>query len=162
VTGTAVVTSLVIGVHCMHGHFNDPKVPYCSLCGVSMIQLTRIPAPGPRPPLGVLTLDDGTAYPLERGYVLGRNPERDELVRSGRADPLPLADRTVSRIHARVLPNGWDLTLADAGSKNGTRVCPAGGDLWSVVLVGAGVPLTPGSRLKVGAHEIRYDSYRNP
>ena len=107
VIGTALVTSLVIGVLCKHGHFNDPKVPYCSVCGISMTQLTRVPAPGPRPPLGVLTLDDGTAYPLERGYVLGRTPARDELVRSGRASPLPLADRTVSRVHARVLPNGW-------------------------------------------------------
>ncbi len=161
---TAAVTSLIIGVRCAHGHFNDPKVPYCAVCGISMSQVTRVPAPGPRPPLGMLTLDDGTGYPVGRGFVLGRSPDRDELVTSGRAAPLTLAlaDRTVARVHARVLPSGWNLILTDAGSKNGTRVCPAGGDSWSTVPPGAEVPLAPGSRLKVGAHVIRYDSYRNP
>jgi hypothetical protein len=162
VTADAAACSLIIGVHCTHGHFNDPKVPYCSVCGISMIQLTRVPVPGRRPPLGVLTLDDGTAYPLGRGYVLGRQPERDQLVRSGRAAPLRLADPTVSRIHARMLTSGWNLILADAGSMNGTRTCPAGGDRWSVVPAGAGMRVAPGSRVTVGAHEIRYDSYRNP
>ena len=161
-TVDAAACSLIIGVHCTHGHFNDPKVPYCSVCGISMIQRTRVPVPGPRPPLGVLTLDDGSVYPLRRGYVLGRQPERDQLVRLGRADPLTLADPTVSRIHARMLANGWDLVLADAGSINGTRISPAGGDRWSAVPGGAGIRVAPGSRVTVGGHEIRYDSYRNP
>ena len=161
-TADAATHSLVIGVHCTRGHFNDPKVPYCSVCGISMIQLTRIPVPGPRPPLGVLTLDDGTAYPLTRGYVLGRQPERDQLVRSGRADPLRLAHPTVSRIHARMRASRWDLILTDAGSTNGTRVRSAGGSRWSAVPPGAGLRLAPGSRVAVGAYEIRYDSYRNP
>ena len=160
--GTALRTSMVIGVHCKDGHFNDPDVPYCSVCGISMIQLTRVPAHGTRPPLGVLVLDDGVGYPLERGYVLGRRPARDGLVRSGRANPLPLADRTVSRVHARVLPDGWDVILTDVGSTNGTWVCPPGGHFWSAVPAGAGVPLMPGARLRIGTRHIRYDSYRNP
>ena len=125
-TGTAAATSLVIGVRCKHGHFNDPDVPYCSVCGISMIQMTRVPAPGARPPLGVLTLDDGIGYPLERGYVLGRIPDRDELVLSGRARPLPLADRTVSRVHARVLPTGWDVVLDRRRLVERDRCVPAG------------------------------------
>ena len=161
-TADAAAHSVIIGVRCTHGHFNDPKVPYCSVCGISMIQLTRVPVPGQRPPLGVLTLDDGTAYPLGMGYVLGRQPERDPLVRSGRAAPLRLADPTVSRIHARMLTRGWDLVLADAGSTNGTRVCSPGGSRWSAVPAGAAVRLAPGSRVTVGAHQIRYDSHRNP
>ena len=104
--------------------------------------MTRVPVPGPRPALGVLTLDDGSAYPLT-GFVLGRGPERDQLVRSGRAVPLTLADPTVSRIHARMLANGWDLVLTDAGSLNGTRICPAGGDGWSAVPAGAEVRRRP-------------------
>jgi FHA domain len=162
VTGTAAGASMVVGVYCKHGHFNDPSVPYCSVCGISMIQLTRVPAPGPRPPLGVLILDDGTGYPLERGYVLGRTPASDDMVRSGRANPLPLADRTVSRVHARVLLNGWKVVLIDVGSTNGTRVCAPGGLFWPAVPAGAAVPLTPGTRLRIGTRQIRYDSYRNP
>jgi hypothetical protein len=161
-TASAPARSLIIGVHCTHGHFNDPRIPYCSVCGISMIQRTRVPVPGLRPPLGVLTLDDGTARPVERGWVLGRQPEGDQLVRSGRADPLALADPKVSRIHARMLPHGWDLILTDAGSTNGTWVCPPGRGRWSAVPVGAGLRLAPGSRVAIGAHEIRYDSYRNP
>jgi hypothetical protein len=162
VIGVAVATSLVIGVLCKNGHFNDPKVPYCSVCGISMTQVTRIPAPGPRPPLGVLILDDGTGYPLERGYVLGRTPDVDHRVRSGRASPLPLVDRTISRVHALVLPNGWDVMLTDAGSTNGTWVCRPEGRFWSAVPPGAAVPLMPGSRLAIGTRQLRYDSYRNP
>jgi FHA domain len=163
VIGSAVVTSMVIGVHCKNGHFNDPAVPYCSVCGISMTQVTRVPAPGPRPPLGVLILDDGTDFPLERGYVLGRTPGRDDLVRSGRASPLPLADRAVSRVHARVVPNGWDVIVVDLASTNGTWVCPpGGGDLGTAIPAGAAVRLMPGSRLTLGTRQIRYDSYRNP
>lgn len=160
-TGTAAATSVVIGVRCKNGHFDDPDVPYCSVCGISMIQTTRVPAPGARPPLGVLTLDDGVGYPLERGYVLGRIPDRDDLVLSGRARPLPLADRTVSRVHARVLLTGWDVVLTDAGSSNGTAVCPPGGRGWSAVPAGAAVTLVPGSVLKIGTRQLRYDSYRS-
>lgn len=159
--GTAAVTSLIIGVHCKNGHFDDPDVPYCSVCGISMIQTTRVPAPGPRPPLGVLTLDDGVGYPLERGYVLGRIPGRDEQVLSGHALPLALADRTVSRVHARVLLTGWDVVLTDAGSSNGTDVCPPGGRVWSTVPADAAVILVPGSALKIGTRQLRYDSYRD-
>ena len=161
-TADAPARSLIIGVHCAYGHFNDPKIPYCSVCGISMIQRTRVPVPGPRPPLGMMTLDDGTARPVERACVLGRQPEGDQLVRSGRADALALADALVSRIHARMLPHGWDVILTDAGSTNGTWVCPPGRDRWSAVPAGAGLRLAPGSRVAIGAHEIRYDSYRNP
>lgn len=72
----------------------------------------------------MLTLDDGTGYAVGRGFVLGRCPDRDELVTSGRAAPLTLADRTVSRVHARVLPSGWNLILTDAGSRTGRASAP--------------------------------------
>jgi hypothetical protein len=162
VTADAPARSLVIGVHCAYGHFNDPTIPYCSVCGISMIQRTRVPVPGPRPPLGVLTLDDGTARPVERGCVLGRQPDGDQLVRSGRADPLILVDPSVSRVHARMLPHGWNVFLTDAGSTNGTWVYPPDCGRWSAVPPGAALRLAPGSRVAIGAHEIRYDSYRNP
>jgi len=160
VTAPAVARSLIVGVHCRRGHFNDPRVPYCSICGISMIQQTRVPVAGRRPALGVLTLDDGTAYPLHRGYVLGRAPDRDPLVRAGRARPVLLADRAVSRLHARVLSTGWDVAVADAGSTNGTLVRRPGEKDWRVVPAGSGMPLVPGSRLRVGPREVRYDSHR--
>lgn len=44
--------------------------------------------------------------------VIGRDPECD----------LPIPDASISRRHARLVVMGWDTTLEDLGSKNGTRV----------------------------------------
>jgi hypothetical protein len=55
----------VLGTYCRDGHFNDPRVRYCTACGVSMVHLTHTLRPGRRPALGVLTLDDGMTFPLE-------------------------------------------------------------------------------------------------
>ena len=53
----------VLGVLCTNDHFNDPNVRYCSVCGISMAQQTLVQQEGPRPPLGVLLMDDGMHLP---------------------------------------------------------------------------------------------------
>ena len=60
----------VEGVYCKNGHFNDPEARYCSVCGISMGQLTKIRQKGNRPPLG-------RADPRRRFGVPARRRLRD-------------------------------------------------------------------------------------
>ncbi|BEK98014.1 hypothetical protein NS07_v2contig00016-0024 [Nocardia seriolae] len=57
---------------------------------------------------GALTGAEGAVYPLDRPYVIGRDPMIDEAVRRAVASPIVIArDRHVSRVHARVfIENG--------------------------------------------------------
>ncbi len=82
----------VKGVYCKRGHFNDPMVQFCTVCGINMVQQTPALVDGPRPPLGVLVFDDGAVFQLEQDYVIGRQPENSPEVLSGAARPLRLED----------------------------------------------------------------------
>lgn len=153
---------LVRGVECRKGHLNDPKLLFCIVCGLALVHTTG-PKTGIRPPLGVLTGDDGGVYPVEPGgMVIGRNPWRDELVAAGIAVPLQFSDPVVSRVHAYLLPAGWAVTIRDAGSTHGTFLQAPGDAAWTRLEHGLTVPLVPGARLTVGRHQLRFDSPHNP
>ncbi len=95
-----------------------------------MAQLTKTPVDGPRPPLGVLVLQDGSVCQLDTDYVLGREPTLDSSVADGSARPLRLgtASGLVSRIHARVELDGWQVFISDLNSANGTQILQPGGN----------------------------------
>ncbi|GAA3093810.1 hypothetical protein [Nonomuraea salmonea] len=40
---------MVYGVDCKNDHFNDPRVPYCAVCGIALVQRTLVPYKGPPP-----------------------------------------------------------------------------------------------------------------
>ncbi len=155
---------VVLGIYCKNDHFNDPRIPYCGICGISMVQLTHVSRPGPRPPLGVLVLDDGATFRLDTPYVVGREPERDTDVAEGRARALRIADRdgVVSRIHARIDLDGWDVNVVDLGSSNGTHISEQGTDAWTRIPPRTPVPIKPGTRVLFGRRGFRYESHRNP
>ena len=124
--GSADAQALVEGVYCPQPkirHFNDPAVAYCRVCGLGMLQQTRNIQKGPRPPLGVLLLDDGMTFRLDADYVLGRDPGMDADVAAGRARPLRMVDPagTISRLHLRVALFGWRVQVVDLGSANSGR-----------------------------------------
>ncbi|MGH9015045.1 MAG: FHA domain-containing protein [Acidimicrobiia bacterium] len=152
---------LVDGVRCVRDHFNHPYVRYCAVCGIDMGQRTPAVVKGPRPPLGILIIDDGTAFTLDADYVIGREPELDTAVATGRARPLLVAspDRSVSRIHADLRLVGWDVALTDRGSVNGTFVLPPGRAGWSQVPARQSVTLAPRSRVAVGPRTFVYESH---
>ncbi|MEH1124104.1 FHA domain-containing protein [Micromonospora sp. CPCC 206061] len=154
----------VLGTYCRNGHFNDPRVRYCTGCGVSMVHLTHALRPGRRPALGVLTLDDGMTFPLEEDYVLGRHPYEDELVAAGRSRPLEIDDSTglVSGVHTRVILDGWDVKVMDAGSTYGTYLRSDADDQWRRLPPHMAVPISPGTWVGLGGRCLRYDSCRNP
>jgi len=154
----------VEGVYCKNGHFNDPEARYCSVCGISMGQLTKIRQKGNRPPLGVLILADGSVCQLDADYVVGREPTLDSAVADGRARPLRLMDASgvVSRIHARVELDGWQVFLTDLNSANGTQVLMPG-ELNPINLQpGVRTPLAAGAQIRLGGeYGLQYDSHRH-
>jgi hypothetical protein len=144
----------VLGLACPNGHLNDPSAPTCITCGVSLGGQTPVLREGPRPTLGVLVLDDGSAFGLDMGYVLGREPQHDPEVLDGSARPLKITDGegVVSRRHVRVSLVGWDVQVIDLGSANGTFVqFPGDPQLHQLtahhpVVVGPGTQVTMGRR----------------
>ncbi|WP_280498454.1 FHA domain-containing protein [Nocardia farcinica] len=100
-------------------------------------------------PPGALIFED-VIYPLDRAYVVGRNPSGDEAVRNGLAAPLTLPrDRHVSRVHAHVTLDGGRVLVRDAGTPAGTFLAGPGSDQWTRV-GSSPVELPPGWRLRIG------------
>ncbi|HEX5405934.1 MAG TPA: MFS transporter [Pseudonocardiaceae bacterium] len=152
--------SLVVGVYCRREHFNDPKMAYCTVCGISMAQANREPGLGRRPSLGVLVLDDGTTYSLVTDHVFGRMPDDDAAVIAGAARAVRLPDNSVSRVHARIMLDGWNVHVIDAGSTNGSFLCGPGESSWRRIPSGDGVLLVPGAAVAFGQRQLRYHSHR--
>jgi molybdopterin converting factor small subunit len=153
--------AVVDGVLCARNHFNDPNVQYCRQCGIAMVQLTQRIQKGPRPPLGVLLLDDGTGFTLDKDYVVGREPVLDGDVAAGRARPLRIPDPggTVSRLHLRISLIGWQIEVRDINSSNGSVVYfPDGHE--QRLMAGDSIIIPPGTKVSVGHRNLEYQSYR--
>ncbi|KAA9377548.1 FHA domain-containing protein [Microbispora cellulosiformans] len=154
---------MVYGVDCKNDHFNDPRAPYCAVCGVPIDQRAVVPYKGPRPPLGALLLDDGMALPLEADYLLGRDPERAPEVQSGEARPARVTspDGSVSRRHLRVFLENWDVNLLDLGSVNGTQIQPPGDPNFYDIPPNEPVSILPGTTVRIGvSRTMRYEAHR--
>jgi hypothetical protein len=154
--------SVVRGVYCKNGHFDDPRVLFCAVCGINMVQQTPVLTEGPRPPLGVLLLDDGSAFQLDADYVLGREPMHDPDVRTGRLRGIVLSDdnKSVSRAHARIELRQWDVVLTDNSSSNGTYVAAEGDESWTPLQAGKPRILTSGIRIRLGSRTLAFNSFR--
>ncbi|WP_084958335.1 FHA domain-containing protein [Thermoactinospora rubra] len=154
---------LVYGVDCKNDHFNDPRLPYCAICGVALVQRTLVPYKAPRPQLGTLVLDDGTALPLDGDYLLGRDPERAPEVSGGAARPAKVTspDGSVSRRHLRVALDGWDVNLVDLGSVNGTQIQPPNDPNFYDIPPNEPVTITPGTTVRIGvSRTMRFEPRR--
>ncbi len=154
---------VVLGIFCENGHFDDPEASYCAVCGASLAQVTRAPQEGPRPPLGVLVMQDGSVCQLDSDYVLGREPDLDSSVTDGSARPLRLdtASGLVSRIHARIELDGWRVFISDLNSANGTEIMLPGDSSGRPLPPGIRTPLVAGAQVRLGGdYGLRYDSHR--
>jgi hypothetical protein len=150
----------VKGFLCSRGHLNDPRVLFCNLCGIRMAEKTGVFIEGVRPPLGLLVFDNGATVSMDADYLLGREPETDTRVTSGELRPLLVIDQTggVSRHHAEIRLEGWDVLLIDIGSANGTLVAPQGAPQWSSLVPGQPVRLTPGMAVRMGSRQFAFES----
>ena len=158
--GAAADAPIVLGVYCKNGHFGDPNARSCVVCGVSRGRRGPAPQPGPRPPLGALVLDDGSALELSADCVIGREPTLDPSVAAGEAQPLAIVDSAVSRIHARIHLDGWQVFLIDLGSVNGTRIRLPGKRSEQALEPNVPVPLQSGTRVLVGTQGFQYEAHR--
>ena len=154
----ALEGGLVLGVKCRYGHFNDPRIQYCSCCGASLVHQPHRMHPGRRPPLGVLIFDDGSLYSLDADLILGSAP--------GAAEPgtrtMRLADPegVLAGQHLRVQLRDWDVQIVDLGSHHGTHYARGGDRAWCRILVGVPLTLLPGMHVLAGWRRFRYESYR--
>lgn len=158
---SAIGPVMVLGVACSQGHHNHPDAVYCSQCGTKMgVHHTTVLLNGPRPPLGVLVVDDGTTYSLSEDLVIGREPTSHDDVVAGTASPMILTDDTLSlsRQHARIVLDDWSVFVQDLGSSNGTFMSRAGqAENWVRVEPASTTPLEPGDRLRVGGRIIQVE-----
>ncbi|GAA1547406.1 FHA domain-containing protein [Nocardioides humi] len=151
----------VRGVYCKNQHFNDPRVLFCGICGINMVQQTPVLVNGPRPPLGVIVLDDGSVFQLDTPYLLGRDPSGDERIGSGEFRPLPIIDQSnqVSRVHARLELRGWDVVLVDNNSTNGTYVHLPKTPDWVRMPPGTEQVLVQGTRVRIGHRTLAFNTH---
>ncbi len=151
---------MVRGTICSRGHFNDPRSRFCSSCGISMVHQTLNLVSGVRPPLGVLVFEDGTTYSLSANYVVGRQPEISALIRSGDALPLLLNDtgRTISRVHAELRLQEWDVYFVNLSATNGSFVFDRQSAQWQALPTNEPVKLAPGTRMAMGGRVAVFES----
>jgi len=145
---------------CARGHLNDPRSHFCVLCGIRMNERTGELVFGARPPLGLLVFDDGATYTVDAEYLVGRMPDVDERVRNGALRSIVVEDRSgaVSRVHAEVRVDGWDVMLVDSRSRNGTHIAGPGANSWTTVPSGRSHRLTPGTRVRLGSRTFLFES----
>jgi hypothetical protein len=154
---TSPTGPLVRGTYCPAGHFNDPRHRACRRCGA------RLPAgplaEGQRPPLGFLTWDDGVVSELGPGALVGREVAGDKDVQAGRLRPVTPTgtNDSMSRVHAEVRAVGWDVTITDRGSTNGTFVWDDVTKSWLRMVPGEPQVVPPGTVLAFGERTATFD-----
>ena len=129
------------------------------LCGIRMNERTGLLVIGDRPPLGLLVFDSGTTYTVDAEYLIGRMPDVDERVRSGALRPIAVDDHTgsMSRVHAEIRLEGWDILIVDSGSSNGTFVAPPG-EGFEQLAPGESRRLVPGTKVRLGETTFVFES----
>jgi hypothetical protein len=84
-------------------------------------------------PLGTLASEQGPAIPLDRNYVIGRDPHHDPLVHSGAAESvaIPDSEQMISRVHLYLSVDNGIVLVRDASSAHGTYVRSPESDEWT-------------------------------
>jgi pSer/pThr/pTyr-binding forkhead associated (FHA) protein len=105
---------------CSAGHPNPPHEARCRRCAAPLATEAVVID---RPSLGRLQLSTGEEIDLDRPLLIGRNPKLEgrlmsELPRTVKLEHL----QGLSRTHAMISPEGWQVFVVDLGSVNHTTV----------------------------------------
>ena len=110
------------------------------------------------PVAGVLESGEGAIFPLDRPYVIGRDPLVDDAVRNAHASPIVIHDdQHVSRVHAYVTIDGDSVFVRDASTPGGTFIAAPGAETWTQIST-TPTELEPGWTLRVGTQILTYRS----
>jgi len=112
----------VVAAQCPAGHLTSAVAARCRMC--------RQPVPQQdgfqiiRPALGVLRLSTGDVVTLDRGVVFGRAPETHAGTSADRPNVMRLHSphNDLSRTHAEIILDEWNVYVCDLDSTNGTTV----------------------------------------
>ena len=156
----------VRAVRCPAGHANPPTATTCRLCGQAVTDTTVMTIP--RPVIARLVFDSGLIVDVDRPQLIGRRPSSPpEAEEIPNLVTIPSPDSEISRAHAAVRVEGWDVLVEDVGSTNGTEVRLPGRDPVRLrehdpVLVVAGTEVTLAAvvRFQVEAPSCRDDRRR--
>lgn len=145
---------VVAGVLCPAAHFNHPAVRACVVCRRPVTaESGRVS--GSRPSLGVLVIDDGAVFRLERSYLIGSDPGPDPTVTGGRVRPLTLESAPgVAAAHAEIRLTGWGVSAIDRGSDGVTQVLLPGETTWTTLRPFIAYNLRPGAHIAVGPRVV--------
>lgn len=107
----------------------------------------------------ILRFDDGMVITVDEDLVLGRRPDNHEMVSSGSARAVPIADtqNVLSSAHAALTRSGREVSLVDLGSLNGTHVAGPEATEWTQLEPGVAHPLSDGDRLLLGWTVITFE-----
>lgn len=109
----------VQAVMCPNHHANPVHQVSCRVC---RSPISGSPVTIARPSLGSLRFSDGTIATLERPLLIGRNPKLEGSAKEVPALVKLEAGPSLSRTHAVVRLEGWQVLLEDLNSANGTMV----------------------------------------
>ncbi|WP_166534275.1 FHA domain-containing protein [Blastococcus xanthinilyticus] len=115
--------------------------------------------PDPSEAAPILRFDDGMVVTIDEDLVLGRRPDNHEMVASGSARAVPIADtqNVLSSAHAALTRSGREVSLVDLGSLNGTHVAGPEATEWTQLEPGVAHPLSDGDRLLLGWTVITFE-----
>jgi hypothetical protein len=109
----------LLALRCELEHLSPPYAVNCRVCGAEFGD--QDPIEVVRPALGELVLSNGSSVVLDKGVVFGRSPHSDIEDAAQRPNLVRLIDSAeISRMHASVMLDGWQVLLRDLGSQNGT------------------------------------------
>lgn len=123
---TAGSAPVVQAALCLQGHPNPPHLGTCRLCGSGMS--ASPPVMVPRPVFAQLRFSTGLVAPLDKPVLIGRSPKVEGNVGSELPNLIRLEQcgQGLSRRHAAVHLEGWQVLLEDLNSANGTVVALPG------------------------------------
>lgn len=139
---------MVLALQCPNRHPNPPDARQCRRCGAPLQGQPQLIG---KPVLATLRPNSGQPLDVDRSVLIGRSPTANRVAREAlpRLLTVPSPSHDISRTHLEVSPEGWNLTVTDLHSTNGTRLVRPSGE-HEQLPPGEPVPVHPGCVLDLG------------